>query len=226
MMPGFPGLSVGKGRGGQGPLIKKSMQTSDPGGSPDRIQREESLRIAVLAGNKAAWRTWCTENFGDLYYFVRWRCGGRRDWADEITQDTWLTAARAIAQFSPERGSFQAWLRGIAVNVLRNRLRQQKLQDSRRQPDSALRSASGETELTRGDQQRSEKGWHVLQQQQRVAAALNELSDHDEALLRAKYFDGLTVAEIAANQGKTVKSVECSLSRARRAFRKGYLEAE
>lgn len=50
----------------------------------DRVQREALLRAAVLAGDENAWRTWYEETFDDLHRYVRWRCGGRRDWADEI----------------------------------------------------------------------------------------------------------------------------------------------
>ena len=40
--------------------------------------------------------------------------------ADDVVQETWLTAVRRIRAFDPERGPFAAWLRGIAANVLRN----------------------------------------------------------------------------------------------------------
>ncbi len=41
-------------------------------------------------------------------------------------------------------------------------------------------------------------------------------------MLRAKYLDGLSVAEIAAARGETTKAIESLLSRARQAFRKAY----
>src|SRR6185295_6856263 len=89
----------------------------------NRIQREEMLRRAVLAGNEDAWRVWYLEVFDELDRFVFWRTGGRRHEADEVLQETWLTAVRQIRSFRPEQGSFLAWLRGIAANVRRNQLR-------------------------------------------------------------------------------------------------------
>ena len=86
--------------------------------SLDRVQQEEVLRSAVLAGDERAWRTWYYESFDDLYRYVRWRCGGRQDWADEIVQETWLVAVRSVQRFDPKKAAFLAWMRGIAANVL------------------------------------------------------------------------------------------------------------
>ncbi len=178
----------------------------------DRVQREELLRAAVLAGNENAWRTCYDETFDELYRYVRWRCGGRKDWADEIVQDTWLTAVRRIRRFDPRKGCFLAWLRGIAANLLRNELRKR-----RRSPKF---QQSPEGEIGETGQRRS--CWEDRGRQEEVAAALDALSEREEAVLRAKYLDGFSVAEIAAARGETPKAVESLLSRARQAFREVY----
>ena len=175
--------------------------------SEDRVQREEMLRRAVLAGDERAWRTWYDETFDDLYLYVRWRCGGRRDWADDIVQATWLTAVRRIRRFDPRQASLLAWLRGIAANLLRNELRRQ-----RRSP-KVRPSADGQS---------TAETWDARHREQRVAAALNALSEREEAVLRAKYLDGMSVADIAAGRGETPKAIESLLSRARQAFREVY----
>jgi RNA polymerase sigma-70 factor, ECF subfamily len=187
--------------------------------SPDRVQREGLLRGAVLAGDENAWRIWYQETFCDLYRYVRWRCGGRRDWADEIAQETWLTAVRRIRRFDPRQGRFSAWLRGIAVNLLRNHLRKQRKTAKFQQPSGGEIDEDGRLNCRRADQQEEQ-----LQRQQRVAAALDALSEREEAVLRAKYLDGLSVAQIAADRGETPKAVESLLTRARQAFREVYRE--
>jgi len=178
----------------------------------DRVQREELLRGAVLAGNENAWQTWYDETFDDLYRYVRWRCGGRKDWADEIVQDTWLTAVRRVRRFDPRKGSFLVWLRGVAANLLRNDLRK------RRRLPKFQQSADGQIGET------SEGGslWEDRHREEEVAAALDALSEREEAVLRAKYLDGLSVAEIASARDETPKAVESLLSRARQAFREVY----
>src|SRR4051812_4169601 len=102
----------------------------------ERVAREGALRSAVLAGDERAWQAWYDESFDGLSAYVHWRCGGLRDLADEVVQETWLTAVRRVRHFDPARAAFAAWLAGIAANVLRNHLR-------RRQRDRRLHALTG-----------------------------------------------------------------------------------
>ncbi len=175
----------------------------------ERVGREQALRRAVLAGDEAAWRAWYDECFGGLLGYVVWRCGGLRDAADEVVQETWLTAVRRVRHFDPVAGPFAAWLRGIAANVLRNRFRRER----RAAPPARLNHVGAEpadAELLRRERA------------DRLARALAGLSERHEAVLRAKYLDGRAVADIAADWGETPKAVESLLTRAREAFRAAY----
>ena len=181
----------------------------------DRVRREQWLRGEVLAGNEEAWRTWYEESFRDLRGYACWRCGGRCDQADDIVQETWLTAVRRMRQFNPRQGSFISWLRGIAANLARNDSRKRgKLPKIERPADDGLED--------NGHKARAEN----RRRETRIADALDALSEREEAALRAKYIDGLSVAEIASNGGETPKAVESLLSRARRAFRDVYNNGE
>jgi RNA polymerase sigma-70 factor, ECF subfamily len=178
----------------------------------DRAQRESLLRAAVLAGNEDAWQTWYDETYDDLYRYVHWRCAGRRDWADEIVQETWLVAVRSVRRFDPNKAAFLAWMRGVAANVLRNDLRRRRRSPKFQQPADGQMNETCKTGLPADDRQREEQ----------VAAALDALAEREEAVLRAKYLEGLSVAEIASARGETPKAVESLLTRARQAFRRVY----
>lgn len=178
----------------------------------DRVGRERALRRAVLAGDERAWQTWYHESFAGLYAYVAWRCAGLRDLADEVVQDTWLTAVRRIRRFDPEAGSFKAWLRGIAANVLRNHLRRRCRTAARVVPLGGQPPAPDAA----ADRERAE----------RIARTLAGLPERYEAVLRAKYLDQQTVAQIAEAQGETPKAVESLLTRARQAFREVYQQLE
>jgi RNA polymerase sigma-70 factor (ECF subfamily) len=187
------------------------MQASERGGdmhSGDRVWRERGLRDAVLAGDERAWRTLYDESFAGLYAYVLWRSAGLRDCADEAVQETWLTAVRRIGRFDPDAGSFAGWLRGIAANVLRNHFRRER----RRRPSGQLRDLADDSGRLRDPARQAEH----------IAAALSALPDRYEAVLRAKYLDGRSVADIAADSGETLKAVESLLTRARQAFRDAY----
>ncbi len=79
-----------------------------------------------MAGDEQAWHALYEENFDALYRYVQWRCGGMSSLGEETVQETWLTAVRKIRRFDPRQGTFQAWVRGIAANQLRNQFRRQR----------------------------------------------------------------------------------------------------
>ncbi len=178
--------------------------------SSDSDGRERALRSAVLAGDEQAWRTWYEESFPGLSAYVSWRCAGWHDLADDVIQETWLTAVRRIRAFDPGRGSFVNWLRGIAANVLRNQLRRRVRQGR------ALPARNGTAGRPADETHRAEQ----------IARALAALPEHYEAVLRAKYLEQNSVVEIAAARRESPKAVESLLTRARQAFRAAYLEQE
>ena len=172
----------------------------------ERVREELKLRAAVLAGDQAAWRSLYDGAFTELWAYVVWRSAGMRDLAEEITQETWLVAVRRIADFDPRQASFLTWLRGIAVNLLRNHFRAQE-----RRPE---RLADRDFAAADASAQRDEA--------ELIARSLAELPDHWEAVLRAKYLDQMSVEEIAAEWDETPKAIESLLSRARQGFRAAY----
>ena len=98
----------------------------------ERVRQEATARAAALAGDEAAWRTLYDGACDELWNYALWRCAGLRDLAEDVVQESWLVAVRRLADFDPVRGSFLAWLRGIAALVVKNQLR------SRRQGHQAL----------------------------------------------------------------------------------------
>jgi RNA polymerase sigma-70 factor, ECF subfamily len=185
-------------------LSRMQMQDSD------RLWRERGLRSAVLAGDERAWQTWYDESYCGLYAYVSWRCAGLTDLADELTQETWLVAVRRVRSFDPERASFATWLRGIAANTIRNHLRARR----RAAPAQSLNGH----EIAKPPADAADR--------ERVAQAFTAIADRQEAVLRAKYLDQHSVAEIAAEWGETEKAIESLLTRARDAFRSAFLQQE
>jgi RNA polymerase sigma-70 factor (ECF subfamily) len=178
--------------------------------SGDRIWREVGLRSAVLAGDEQAWRAWYEESFAGLDSYVLWRCAGLRDLADDIVQETWLTAVRRVRTFDPERGSFAGWLRGIAVNVIHHHLRRVRSNNH----VTALGSADPPAPIGTSLEQRETA--------ECIARALAGLTQRYEAVLRAKYLEQQTVEAIAGAWNETPKAIESLLTRARQAFRERF----
>jgi RNA polymerase sigma-70 factor (ECF subfamily) len=174
------------------------------------VWRERAIRDAVLAGDGTAWRAWYDEHFTRLADYARWWCGGLADLAEDVIQETWLTAVRRLRSFDPARGPFFGWLCGIAANAARNAVRGRRRFLRRARPLEAAPHPPAPDDVP------------AREKAERVAAALAALPDRYESALRAKYLDRQTVEQIAAERGETPKAVESLLTRARQAFREAY----
>ncbi len=165
------------------------------------------LRAAVLAGDTRAWAAWLDAAYPRVERYVRWRCGGPGELADEVLQDTWLTAARTVRRFDPGRAAFAGWVCGVAGNFLRNTLRGRRRRAKREGP-LEVEPARRATEADEG-----------------VAVALAESPSHYEVALRAKYLDGASTAEMGKELGLSAAAAESLLARARQTFKAAYQKA-
>ena len=168
---------------------------------------ERGRRDAILSGDGAAWNNWVHEVFEPVARYVRWRCGGANDLADDVLQETWMTAARCLARFDPARATFETWVNGIAANIVRNQLRSRQRRQTRFQ---RLESEPAAVEC------------HSDDTAERVALALSQLPERTERVLRAKYLDQQSVRDIATAWGESEKAIESLLTRARQAFRDAF----
>ncbi len=176
---------------------------------------EAILHQAILRGNEGAWSVLFQRHFGLLYRYVYVRSGRNREMAEDIIQECWLVAVRRIGSFEPERAPFQAWLQGIARNVLLNhRRRRQHRQDLERSTEGAAEHGTPQTQAG------------SIDTAELVSLALTSLSPAYQEAITAKYAEGLTVAEMAERSGKSPKAVESLMSRARAAFRREYKQLD
>ena len=121
-----------------------------------------------------------------------------------------MIGVRKIRSFDPLRGSFEAWLQGIARNQLRNRQRRAQREARRRDPIS--QEVPAPTPAPTGAQEE-------------IVLTMTALPARYQEVLRARYLQELSVREIASRWSRTPKAIESLLSRARAAFRKMYSDA-
>ena len=161
---------------------------------------------AARNGSEQAWRQLFDRHFDAVYRFCLLLTGARHDLAEELTQQVFVTAAARIHRFDPSRAAFRAWLFGIA----RNRYMAIRTDEQRRKRHEEC-SAKGLSEaVTPGDPDL------------RVHEALARLPSHYRIVLDEKYLRGLSMNEIAANNGASVDAIESLLRRARAGFAREY----
>lgn len=154
-----------------------------------------------------------------LYGFALRMTGNRED-AEEIVQDAFVRAYRALAKMSPEQRSelrLQPWLYTITLNVTRNRLRSKRptnvALDALADPDALLRE-SGDEPL------RPET---IVEQNAEVALverALLQLPMHLRAAATLRFIEGRSHPEIAEILNQPIGTVKSHVHRAVRILRR------
>jgi len=134
---------------------------------------------------------------------------------EEIFQDTLISASECLELYSG-KSSFFTWLCGIAKHEIADFYRRKKIKTIlfSRLPwleNLAAEALGPEQVLLREEAIR------------KVEQTLKSLSEGYQQVLRLKYYQGLSVREIARRLNETVKTIESRLARARKAFAKAFV---
>lgn len=147
-----------------------------------------------------------------LYAFAL-RMTGRREDAEEIVQDTFVRAYRALASYPRERIlalRLRPWLFQIAANVARNRVRKTTLDTvpmtSGRDDQPAYDPAEDEAIGPEAMAERSER-------RREIATALLALPERHRAAVVLRHVEGLGYEEIAMALGHPVGTVKAHVHR-------------
>ncbi len=157
-----------------------------------------------------------------VYGFIFYRVGRDADLAGDVAQETFVTALETIERFDPRRGEMFPWLTHIARNcirkVLRRRGRDDALPDFWKTVDQKLaRAITGMGSNSFPEELLAQKETAEL-----VRMALTNLPLRYQAALRRRYFEELSLHEIAALEGINEGAVKVLLHRARLAFRTAF----
>lgn len=131
---------------------------------------------------------------------------------EELTQETFLRAWRALADFLPD-GNFQAWLFTIARNTASSYLRSAQ----NRQDDRPKEAEPGEGAVV-GAGASPEEELMARQLFDLIDAEIAALPPAQRSALLLREIDGLDYAGIAAALGQPVNTVKSHIFRAREAI--------
>ena len=149
--------------------------------------------------------------FAPRVYGLLIRLIGRRDVAEDLTQETLLRAFRGLKTYHPE-GKFRAWIFRIATNAARDWVR--------RQGRETVLSLENRREIPlpdRGAAATPDSGLARRERTARLEAALARLPQPDREVILLRFYGELAFKEIAEATGEPLGTV---LARAHRALKK------
>lgn len=156
-----------------------------------------------------------------LYYLVLEQVGRDRVVAEDLVQEVFLAALGSLDKFRGE-SQLYTWLRSIASHKLNDFYRRQARQPRAERSDSdtdALR-----LERATDNEQPVQSVMEHEETREEIQQALVDLPQDYRRVLILKYLEEMPVLEISQVMGRSPKSVEGLLSRARKALRTNLAE--
>lgn len=149
------------------------------------------------------------ENFKAVYNYVYSRVLDRA-FAEDVTSEAFIKAAKAFDRFDPERAQFSTWVitiaRNCAISYMRKHGKEFSATDAAIDPD--LQATQDQyPSLERDDVQTAE-------------ALLATISEEDRELVRLKYYEGMQNKEIAELTGLNASTIGTRVHRAVATMRK------
>ena len=174
-------------------------------------ESEQQRRVEFAKGNVDIWREFISREIPPLYamFMKRWP---NPSLAEELVQKTVFDAVRGCGSYDPSRGSPEEWIFGIARNNILLEMRKRTSRPAVKGDISRYYEAIDSKPLP--DEVLERKETAVI-----VRSALSRLESKEQALLRAKYIEGLSARDIAQQMGITQKAVHSLLYRARISLR-------
>ncbi|MFZ0033374.1 MAG: sigma-70 family RNA polymerase sigma factor [Sedimentisphaerales bacterium] len=172
---------------------------------------EQLSRAGFAEGNAEIWREFLDREIPLLYgmFMNRWP---NPTLAEELVQKTVFDAVRGCGSYNISKGSPEEWIFGIARNNIRLETRRRASRPSVNGETSRYLELIDSKPLP--DEVLERKETSVI-----VHSALDRLESKEQAVLKAKYIEGLCARDIARQMSITEKAVHNLLYRARISLR-------
>jgi RNA polymerase sigma factor (sigma-70 family) len=168
---------------------------------------DADLARQVERGNEAAFRTLMQKHLQPLRSFLSLRAPVP-DLIDEVAHDAFVFAYQNMGDFT--EGTMQPWLRSIAHNLLRDRLKAYARDCTKHERYSE--QVRWELALETADKPVSAESDHL-------AACMEKLRHHQRTVLDLRYEALLSSEEIAKRTGRSTLAVRTLLMRVRQQLR-------
>jgi RNA polymerase sigma factor (sigma-70 family) len=161
----------------------------------------------VLEGDVSKF-SYFIEKYKDMAFSIAFRIIDNREDAEEIVQDSFLKAFKALNKFRYD-SKFSTWFYRIVVNNSLSRLKRDKQESNTIDLDKVSNVAIEKVESVYRD-------LTLAEQKRFINAALNELNVEDRLLLTLYYLNENTIEEIAEITTIAHENLKMKIYRARK----------
>jgi RNA polymerase sigma-70 factor (ECF subfamily) len=169
-------------------------------GDHRRLGDEDLMRL-VQDGDSAAFEV-VYERHGTVAFSLAHRMCGRRQAAEDVVQEAFLSAWRRSSSYDPARGSLRTWLLGIVHHRAVDALRRTG-NDGRRRVDTPVEELEIEAPGTSVSAEVIERDQAGM-----VREALTDLPAEQSKVIELAYFGGFTHTEIADMLGIPIGTIK------------------
>jgi RNA polymerase sigma-70 factor (ECF subfamily) len=147
------------------------------------------------------------KHYSQVYLYIYKKIQNVHD-AEDLAQDSFVSAYTKFDSFDPVRATFQTWIFFIVGNKLKNYYRDRKINIDIDDPEQYLEPSedSFEDEMVEAE--------YLTQMRDCLADALENLNDTQRQIVILSYFKNKNSKEIASEMGMTDGNVRVQLSRA------------
>lgn len=170
---------------------------------------DSKLVERCLRGDDAAWEM-VVNSYGRRVYNLSYRYTGRKDEAEDLTQDIFIRIYQNLKSYRPDSGSFQNWILRIARNLVIDRYRQSR----RFQPaggSEELETMSFSDDKTPNPQRSAEQ----VEAAKFLQDGLRSLSPELKEAIILRDLEGMAYQEIADLLGVPEGTVKSRINRGR-----------
>jgi RNA polymerase sigma-70 factor (ECF subfamily) len=165
-----------------------------------QVQDEESLVRRAKEHDQTALTQIYEENFDKIYRYVVLKIGDRTE-AEDMTQQVFLSAFKAISSFKYKKGTpFSSWLYRIAHNQIVDYLRKKSKRPTVPLEESLASNSSGSSD----PRLEVERNFAIEQ----LASATRHLTKAQQEVISLRFAGELSVAQAARVMGKSEGAVK------------------
>lgn len=183
---------------------------------PEAPRTDLELVDAILRKDRKATADFVSRYADAVYRYLRARMFPHQERVEDLFQEVFIAAWEHLSRFRGD-SSLETWLLGIARHKVEDHYRVQVRETYPLGEDDSVIGMEGEFELIAELDQ--------AQQRARMKAVLGALPEIYSLVLMWRYWERRSTREMAALCGKSEKSIERLLARARQQFREEWTKA-